>query len=739
MKKNLLLLFIISSLTANAQIGFQLNNNIPVSGADPLDLAWAGGLNFSVFSEINLNGDARPDLFAFDRSNNRTLTFINNGGTGIHCWEYAPQYEKHFPRMRGWAFLYDYNCDGKQDLFTVNSYNNGIAQYRNDTQGGNLLFTFVDSSIQFDFGGPVLSNILASGNLVPNFDDIDGDGDMDILGLQFQCAGGFAYYKNMSMEEYGVCDSLNDYILVTNVWGAFTLRSGLYQNVAVGSWNVSCFQTPGGGGSYEIAERDDTYANIRTIDLDGDGDKDALIGDSQTKNSLMVTNGGNNINALMVPPQDTLFPSYNTPVSILTFAMHSFADADNDGITDLLVTQSEYENNRGVLFYKNTGTNAIPVYNYQMNDFLQNEMIDVGESATPVLFDFDSDGLLDIVIGNKLKTTGPGSSTTTLSLYRNIGTLTAPSFQFVTDDFAGIQSQLLTGQIYPAFGDLDGDNDMDMLVGLDNGKFVYFENIAGPGVTVVFGPPVFNYMSIDVGLASTPQLIDLERDGLLDIISGGKNGLVKYYRNLGSSSIPFFAVNATIDTLGGIVVQAPLTPDGYSVPFLFEQNGDYRLFVSSMNGDIYLYGNIDGNTGGIYTLLDTVYSKVGGSRISYNISVSGGDLNNDTLTDMLVGLYGGGMQIFYQDNSINSVSDVQNTEDLRVYPNPASEFIVVKSTHSELNMVCELFDLNGQLLKSSVLKGNYSVVDVRNFSSGVYLLKVSSGKSILNKKIVLQK
>lgn len=739
MKKSIALLLFVSVLSAKAQTGFQINNSIPVNGADPRELAWAGGLNFPVFSEINLNGDARPDLFAFDRSNNRTLTFINNGGTGIHCWEYAPQYEKLFPVMRGWAFLYDYNCDGKQDLFTVNRFNNGIAQFRNDMQGGNLLFTLVDSSIQFDFGGPVPSNILASANLVPNFDDIDGDGDMDILGLQFQCAGGFAYYKNMSMEDYGVCDSLNDYILVTNVWGAFTLRSGIYQNVAVGSWNVSCLQTPGGGGSYEIAERDDTYASIRTIDLDNDGDKDALIGDSQAKNSLKVVNGGNNINALMVQPQDTLFPSYNTPVNIYTFAMHSFVDADNDGITDLLVSQSEYENNRGVLFYKNTGTNAIPVYSYQMDDFLQSEMIDVGESATPVLFDYDSDGLLDIVIGNKLKTTGPTSSTTSLSLFRNVGTLSAPSFQFVTDDFAGVQAQLLTGQIYPAFGDMDGDNDYDMLLGQDNGKFVYFENIAGPAVTAVFSTPVFNYMSIDIGLAGTPQLIDLERDGLLDIITGGKNGLIKYFRNLGTSSIPFFSINATDDTLGGIVAQAPGTPDGYSVPFLFEQNGQYRLLLSAMNGDIYLYGNIDGNTGGTYTLLDTVYSKVGGIRLSYNISVSGGDLNNDTLTDMLIGFYGGGVQIFYQDNNINSISDYLNEDDIRLYPNPASEFIVVKSSHSGLNGTCNLYDLNGRLLKSSVLKGNYSVIDVRDFSQGIYLLTVASGKYFINKKIVLQK
>ena len=72
---------------------------------------------------------------------------------------------------------------------------------------------------------------------MPNFDDVDGDGDMDILGQQFFCVGSFAYYKNLSMEQFGVCDSINKYALETYAWGRFALRSGLYSNVAVGTYN----------------------------------------------------------------------------------------------------------------------------------------------------------------------------------------------------------------------------------------------------------------------------------------------------------------------------------------------------------------------------------------------------------------------------------------------------------------------------------------------------------------------
>jgi hypothetical protein len=111
-----------------------------------------------------------------------------------------------------------------------------------------------------------------------------------------------------------------------------------------------------------------------------------------------------------------------------------------------------------------------------------------------------------------------------------------------------------------------------------------------------------------------------------------------------------------------------------------------------MQGDIFLYGNINGNLSGNFTLLDTIFHKTGGSRYGYNISVSGGDLNNDTLTDMVVGYYGGGLQIFYQDfpTSLNPVSG--NLDDwIRINPVPVSEMLIIKSLRQLCNHRCFLF------------------------------------------------
>ncbi len=740
MKQIVIIILCLCASIAHAQTGFTRNNSIPVYDNGQLLLPWAGGLNFPLFSKIDLNGDNIPDLFAFDRSNNRVLTFINNGTSGTNCWEYAPQYADMFPAIKGWAFLYDYNCDNKPDLFCENAWNNGISQYRNNSQTGNIIFTLVDTSVKYTNVGPTPVNILASGNLVPDFNDIDGDGDMDIVGQQFQCVGGFAYFKNMSMEHYGVCDSLDDYVLAQNVFGEFTLRTGGFKNVIVGSWNVTCFLFSPINGNYfpyEVARRDDTYANIKTIDIDGDGDQDMLIGDSQTDNSLLVINGGSNTHAQMTS-QDTLFPSYNVPVRIHSFATHAYIDGDNDGKRDLLVSPGEYENKNGVFFYHNDGTDSVPQFNFIKKNYLQDQMIDVGESATPVLFDSDGDGLPDIVIGNRNRTVTDSTYVTTLSLYRNTGTISSPAFTFVTNDFAGLQSYLLKGQIFPSFGDMDNDADMDMILGNDDGRLIYFMNTAGPGVTPVFAAPSYYFMNIDVGQASTPQLIDLNRDGLLDLVIGGKNGLIKYFQNSGTQSVPFFSTPATNDTLGGVIVQSFNSPDGYSVPFVFSQGNDYRMLVSNMSGDINLYGNIDGNLNGSFALLDTVLKTIGGSRYGYNLSVSGGDLNGDSLLDMAIGMYGGGMQIYYQNNPSNSVNElIKDNLLFSVLPNPASQQLVIKSNYNIDGALCSVQDMLGRKIFSQYLRSGLAVIDVSLIPAGVYMVRVSVGAGVQSQKVIV--
>ncbi len=749
--KNILLLLLciilINIKKVDAQpIVFNRVDSIPVVvGGVTLNNPWAGGINFPLFSEIDLNGDGIHDLFLFDRVNNRISTFVNDGTAGTNAWHYDAQYISRFPTINKWALLYDYNCDGKADLFTLSSCQCGLAEYRNDYDMTNgLHFTFVTDILLETFGASSF-NVYATAVSLPTFGDVDNDGDVDIIGYNTFSDGRFAYHKNYSVEHGHGCDSL-ELNLETQNWGKFQLLIG-------GGNVVSCFHCdipqPGGGGNFYsrdfdfydqsvAAKRDDTISSVMMIDMDGDGDKELLIGDQNATNTLLVTNGKTVTGVDSMIAQDVSFPSSDVPVNIFYFTVQSYIDLDNDGVKDLISSASEREDLHGTWFYKNHGTNNSPVFQLQDNSFLTDQMIDVGEGACPVLFDYDGDGLQDLVIGNYGVSITSGGYKRGLHLYKNTGTPTSPAFQLVDNDFAGMNAIIgLTGPIYPAFGDLTGDGIKEMITGSDEGKLQYFSNSSTPANFTLTGP---NFSGIDVGSASTPQLIDLNRDGLLDLVIGNKNGIIKYYQNTGTTSSPVFSNIPTKDTLGGIVVQTAATPDGYSVPFVFEDEGHYKLLVSCMKGDVYLYDNIDGNILGNYNLIDTVISAIQGDRLSFNLAVSGGDMNGDGLTDMLLGIYSGGVNVYLHENP-NGVTELSPAvkPSMLISPNPANELCEIQFFHlssSGKNRLSVVNYLGQTVLTENIISSSISF-NTKEFPSGMYMIQlVSSGNSIERKLMV---
>ena len=91
------------SLDLSAQkYGFERVDSVTITvGGLQLDYPWAGGINAAQFSTIHLNNDTIEDLFIFDRTGNKVLTFVNNGiGSG---YVYAPEYESQFPALKSWA------------------------------------------------------------------------------------------------------------------------------------------------------------------------------------------------------------------------------------------------------------------------------------------------------------------------------------------------------------------------------------------------------------------------------------------------------------------------------------------------------------------------------------------------------------------------------------------------------------------------------------------------------------
>jgi hypothetical protein len=162
-------------------------------------------------------------------------------------------------------------------------------------------------------------------------------------------------------------------------------------------------------------------------------------------------------------------------------------------------------------------------------------MIEVGSRSRPTFVDYNGDGKMDIVVGNLglLDLSVSGRYLSSLWLYENVGTVTTPAFQLVDSNYANLSSLNLdvfsNTQAYaldPTFGDLDGDGDEDMVVGDFNGELHYFENSAGAGNVMALTLNQTQYMGIDVQKYASPQLVDLNRDALLDLVIGKRDGLI---------------------------------------------------------------------------------------------------------------------------------------------------------------------------------------------------------------------
>ncbi len=701
---------------AMAQIPLVPFEGVPVTkqGAG-LQNAWAGGLNSPQFSMIDLNGDAVDDLVAFERDFYGSVkTFLGSGTIGLAEYDYAPYYRVLFPPMRNWMLLRDYDCDGREDIFT--SVPGGVAVYRNHAGAAEVPVFEKVSSILYTEGIEGTVPLYVSPPDIPAISDIDGDGDLDIL--SFNVIGStLEYHKNMSVENYGDCRAL-EFELKNACWGYFSEDGNnntvtLYDTCELNVSDPESIQLHAG-------------STVLALDLNGSGAMDLLLGDITYNNLVRLTNGGTPESAIMTD-QGTSFPENSLPVDITVFPAPFLLDLDNDGLKDLLVSPNNpntSENFNNIWYYHNEGSAEIPLFSYVSNDFLQDGMIDLGERSVVAFFDENADGLTDIIAGSFGYFVEAGIYDSRLMLLRNNGTVDDPSYELADSDYAGLGVYGFNG-VYPAFGDIDGDGDGDMFIGDEDGHVHYFNNEGGqgnPASFVLTGP---NYAAIDVGQSARPRIFDLDRDGLNDLVIGERSGTVRYYRNTGTLQQAVFSSAPTVEELGGIDVMKQCCT-GYSAPCLSSDSlGQTIMYVGSEQGWLYLYDNIDGNVYGTFNLVDSLYLN------GVNVNIDGADINNDGSPEFVSGEEAGGLGLLtYGNPPVYGIADKSPERlQLRVFPNPAKGDLTVEvSAPGSVNEVeFALANTIGMVLQSGTRRLTDKILDLdlSGLPAGVYFLRIT--------------
>lgn len=268
-------------------------------------------------------------------------------------------------------------------------------------------------------------------------------------------------------------------------------------------------------------------------------------------------------------------------------------DVDQDGTRDLVVAPNatfEVDGIHGAWWYRNAGTDAAPVWSLETTALLQQGMIDVGRGAYPATTDFNGDGLTDLVVANKERYLGPGNTPSLLARFENIGTADAPAFAQVDTNWLALPDYGLES-VAVCFGDLDGDGDDDLIIGDELGNLHRWNNQAGPGapmdpVLVEAAMVDAAGMAIDVGQFATPCLHDLDGDGDLDLLVGEKNGNLNLFENTGNAiQHEFTLVTANA---GQFVADNLLGINGFSVPVFWPSDTGLTLVVGNELGRLQL-------------------------------------------------------------------------------------------------------------------------------------------------------
>jgi hypothetical protein len=714
-----------------------------------LQFPWVGGFNSPQFSSIDLNFDGIKDLFVFDKIGNRVSCFINNGISNTVSYTFAPDFAYFFPPLTSWVQLIDYNNDAKEDVFTYS--NGGIKVYKNYSSSS-LLFKLITNQILSSYNG-IYTNLFCLSEDFPAIVDIDNDGDLDIL--NFSVLGKYVnYHKNLSVENYGNSDTLL-FKLNDESWGCFA-ESEASNVVRLDT----CFKSSKVFHTDNKSIPKHSGSTLLATDLNGDGLKDLIVGDVDYPNLIKLINGGT-YDTAHITLQDTNFPSNTNKVWLYSFPSAEFLDVNNDGKKDLIV--SPYDANlttsesfRSCWYYKNTGTNAYPVFQFQTEDFLQHEMIDVGTAAYPVLFDFDNDGLKDLFVSNigyrdtSYLVNGALHSkfVSKIALFKNIGSSTLAVFKLITRDFAHLSALNLLS-IFPTFGDINNDGKYEMIIGNADGKLYLFVNngtVANPDFVLSQS----NYQNIDVDDYSTPQLFDLDKDGLLDLIIGerqhlwkdafnniiARKGNLNYYKNSGGLSNPIFTL--ITDSLGGVdITNYAVSNYGYSTPCFFRtSSGETRLIVGNDEAKLYYFKNIDNNLSGKFLMADTLIHVANytihpineGSRSAAAIA----DLDNDGYPDIIAGNAAGGLA-YYKGcplSILNTMDNkLKNTSQFQIYPNPAKSSIAIRSDNTEefQSIYIEISDMYGKILhKYSFNSFNAIKIPVNEYTNGLYFCYIQA-------------
>ena len=528
----------------------------------------------------------------------------------------------------------------------------------------------------------------------PQFVDIDGDADLDLF-VQ-ERTGALLYFENEG----------------TARDPRFVWRTDHYQDLDIGEWSrfvdldqdgdldllaeqrfsyVRYFENQGGpmdprfvavGDSVRDASGDALFSDRQNIpnltDIDCDGRWDLFLGrvDGTVTRYEQVEPGPDGL------PRFGFVTERFQGIEIVNQiggSMHganamAFADVDEDGDQDLFWGDF-FE--PGVLLIPNSGSCQTPALATEPEQVSASPDLLTSGYNVPVPVDLDADGDLDLAVGVLGGAFNPNRSV-------------ADNFHYYRTEADGrrvrVTRRLLDGidigsESALAAGDIDGDGDVDLLLG-NKLEPLFAEQVAAGQAVPQEGrmyvlrnegtatAPAFRLSEpLDFGpwYHGAPELVDLDADGDLDLLLGTWRHGVHHYRNDGGDGAhPFVLADSALVELGRGSNATPAAGD-------LDGDGDADLIVGESSGELNHYRNV-GDPG--TPRFELVTEKLGGFDAGRRSYPTLQDVDADGDLDLLVGTEAGPPVLY---RNVGSASDARFEED-PTYTLPLFPFSIPRLT-----------------------------------------------------------
>jgi hypothetical protein len=476
---------------------------------------------------------------------------------------------------------YETLLDPGEYYWSVQSVDDGLkgSQFSEENS-----FTLTYQWKELNQGGIIDRSINAIGKPIVKLIDIDSDNDMDLIYGSKDNNNDIQIFK-LGSKKFLFEENLNNTRSISDI-KFYDFNGDDIQDVLINTWDKNSSQ-----GSFKLyntnSESDqifyeDFYApglfqsKVELIDINNDGIKEVVhIGrtNSESNSQLKVhvyeqENGSLNPN----------FTDISTQFGLLKSGSFAFGNADGDSDIDFAITGLT---NQGIIsnLYENQtlSTDVIdPIFTETVSEFPS------AEDSTLDFFDYDGDGDLDIAI------TGQGISGPMFKILSNNG-LTGPDLEFEEVSNTGL---IPIREANLDFGDYNSDGYTDIL---------YSGKVSGQGqITklVEFNPSSQTYVESDFDLSdiinASIAFGDIDGDNDLDFAIAGESvsnpgqSIIKTYLNQrDQSAAVLLSTGGRVNRDEFIVNQRPSKPTELTTEVL-GYNGDsntYKVKFSWDSGD----------------------------------------------------------------------------------------------------------------------------------------------------------